>query len=92
MGTTKYPSENYYDSTLSKWGGYDNAYTEMETTVFNYDCPQRKVFKAMDVFSRFFVDPLLKKDCIDRELEAVESEVSVRRLGRSIRRPTLVRS
>ena len=40
MGTEKYPSENHYDSTLSKWGGYDNAYTELETTVFNFDCPQ----------------------------------------------------
>jgi len=31
MGTTKYPQENAYDAFMSKYGGSDNAYTDMVT-------------------------------------------------------------
>ena len=32
MGSEKYPEENAYDSYLSKHGGSDNAFTELEYT------------------------------------------------------------
>ena len=34
MGSEKYPTENAYDDHLSKNGGYSNAYTETERTIY----------------------------------------------------------
>ena len=34
MGSEKYPTENAYDDYLAKNGGYSNAYTEAECTVY----------------------------------------------------------
>jgi nardilysin len=34
MGSEKYPSENAYDDHLHKFGGFSNAYTEAECTVY----------------------------------------------------------
>ena len=80
LGTTDYPVENAYDSFLSQQGGDDNAYTDMEHTLYHYCIPQDgssgdgNVWKALDMFSSFFKCPLLSKDGCTRELNAVESE------------------
>ena len=74
MGTGKFPTENAYDSFLSSNGGSDNAYTELEHTLYHFEIPQEKFFEALDMFAQFFVDPLLLPDAVDRELNAIESE------------------
>uniref|UniRef100_A0A3Q4N875 Nardilysin a (N-arginine dibasic convertase) n=1 Tax=Neolamprologus brichardi TaxID=32507 RepID=A0A3Q4N875_NEOBR len=48
MGSEKYPSENGFDAFLKKHGGSDNASTDCERTIFQFDI-QRKNFKeALD--------------------------------------------
>lgn len=48
MGSSKYPDENGFDAFLKKHGGSDNASTDCERTVFQFDV-QRKYFKeALD--------------------------------------------
>ena len=74
MGTKKYPTENAYDAFLSKHGGSDNAFTEMEYTLYHLEIPQEKLFKALDMFAQFFVHPLLLDDAVDRELNSIDSE------------------
>jgi len=74
MGTKKYPSENAYDAFLQKNGGSDNAFTELEYTLFHFDVCQEQLFEALDMFGQFFVSPLLLPDAMDRELNAIESE------------------
>ena len=74
MGTAKFPTENAYDSFLSSNGGSDNAYTELEYTLYHFEIPQEKFFEALDMFAQFFIDPLLLPDAVDRELNAIESE------------------
>lgn len=72
MGSEKYPSENGFDAFLKKHGGSDNASTDCERTIFQFDV-QRKSFKeALDRLGKhesiFFVfmfvflklSPLLK--------------------------------
>lgn len=55
MGSEKYPSENGFDAFLKKHGGSDNASTDCERTVFQFDV-QRKSFKeALDRWGRMFV-------------------------------------
>jgi len=74
MGTEKFPKENEYDAFLSKNGGSDNAFTELEYTLFHFDVSQEKLWQAMDMFSQFFVSPLLRPEAMERELNAIESE------------------
>lgn len=74
MGTEKYPQENAYDAFLSKHGGSDNAYTEIEYTVYHLEIPQEKLFPALDMFAQFFINPLMKEDAVERELNSIESE------------------
>ncbi|RLW05719.1 hypothetical protein DV515_00004742 [Chloebia gouldiae] len=73
MGSLKYPDENGFDAFLKKHGGGDNASTDCERTVFQFDV-QRKYFKeALDRWAQFFIHPLMIRDAIDREVEAVDS-------------------
>ena len=78
LGTEDFPIENAYDSFLNQHGGDDNAYTDMEHTLYHYCIPQdnnsKHVWKALEMFSSFFKCPLLKGEMADRELKAVESE------------------
>nr|XP_012289935.1 nardilysin isoform X2 [Aotus nancymaae] len=79
MGSLKYPDENGFDAFLKKHGGSDNASTDCERTVFQFDV-QRKYFKeALDRWAQFFIHPLMISDAIDREVEAVDSEYQLAR-------------
>lgn len=74
MGSTKYPEENGYDAFISKHGGSDNAYTELEYTVYHFEIAQEYLGKALDMFAQFFTSPLLSEKSVERELNSIESE------------------
>lgn len=79
MGSEKYPAENGFDAFLKKHGGSDNASTDCERTIFQFDV-QRKFFReALDRWAQFFICPLMIEDAIDREVEAVDSEYQLAR-------------
>ena len=84
-GTETFPTENEYDSFLSRHGGSNNAYTEMEHTLFHFAIPQdsssgtKTVWRAMEMFADFFKRPLLKGNAAERELGAVQSEFELNR-------------
>ena len=85
MGTAKYPVENSYDEYISKHGGGDNAYTEMEHTVYYFDISQSHLFPCLDMFAQFFISPLFKKEGVDRELKSIESEFQLNKNSDSTR-------
>ena len=74
MGNKKYPGENDFDVFLGKNSGDDNAYTELEHTMYHMEVCQEKFAEALDRFGHFFVSPLLLEDAVERELNAIESE------------------
>ncbi|XP_058457946.1 nardilysin-like isoform X2 [Malaya genurostris] len=74
MGSDKYPAENEYDSYISKCGGFDNAVTDLEETTFYFEIDEEYLDGALDRFSSLFVSPLMNRDSICRERDAVESE------------------
>uniref|UniRef100_A0A131Z3S2 Metalloprotease n=1 Tax=Rhipicephalus appendiculatus TaxID=34631 RepID=A0A131Z3S2_RHIAP len=74
MGSSKYPRENFFDSFLNKHGGSDNAYTECERTVYKMEVHQKHLYRALDIFANFFVSPLIRKESMERELEAIDNE------------------
>jgi len=74
LGSEKYPNESYFDEFVSKNGGYSNAYTDTYQTVYYFTVLDDSFEKSMDIFSRFFIDPLFDENSVDREINAIESE------------------
>ncbi|POM73625.1 Nardilysin-like protein [Phytophthora palmivora] len=74
MGSEKYPEEDAFEDFLSSHGGSSNGATECESTRFVFDVDANYLATSLDVFASLFVAPLLRRDAMDRELKAVESE------------------
>uniref|UniRef100_A0A182UQK8 Peptidase M16 N-terminal domain-containing protein n=1 Tax=Anopheles merus TaxID=30066 RepID=A0A182UQK8_ANOME len=74
MGSKKYPRENEYDSFISKCGGFDNAVTDLEETTFYFEIDEAHLDGALDRFASLFTEPLMLRDSVCRERDAVESE------------------
>ncbi|XP_053674496.1 nardilysin-like [Anopheles nili] len=74
MGSKKYPQENEYDSYISKCGGFDNAVTDLEETTFYFEIDESHLEGALDRFASLFTEPLMLRESVCRERDAVESE------------------
>ncbi|KAJ2488560.1 metalloprotease [Coemansia sp. RSA 2050] len=74
MGTEKYPNEDEYKTYISQHGGQYNARTSYAQTRYHFGIANDSFEGALDRLSSFFTKPLFKKDCVDRELCAVDSE------------------
>jgi insulysin len=74
LGTAKYPEEDYFRSYLSQHGGSTNASTSTENTRYHFDVSAEYLQEGLDIFAAFFTAPLLRKDSIEREMKAVDSE------------------
>lgn len=74
MGSAKYPGENEYGDCLSKHNGWSNAYTSTDQTVYFFETTHAGFDSALDRFSQFFVSPLFKESCVEKEIKAVDSE------------------
>jgi len=74
MGTKAYPNENDYQEYILDNGGTFNAMTFHDRTVFAFSVPPFGFEGALDRFSHFFIDPLLRPSCIEREINAIEHE------------------
>lgn len=59
MGSKKYPDENYYDEFIENNGEYANAFTTLHDTCFYYSIGTNFLIESLDIFSQFFIDPLL---------------------------------
>ena len=74
MGSKKFPKENGYAKFVQDNGGTENAWTSCERTTFFFEIQRNSFSVALDMFSQFFIEPLMVKDAMDREREAVDSE------------------
>lgn len=73
-GTKKYPKEGEYHEFIQQNGGSANAYTMCYATNYMFEVKPEALEQALDRFSRFFTEPLLTRNCTDREINAVDSE------------------
>uniref|UniRef100_A0A182W7X3 Nardilysin n=1 Tax=Anopheles minimus TaxID=112268 RepID=A0A182W7X3_9DIPT len=92
MGSKKYPRENEYDSYISKCGGFDNAVTDLEETTFYFEIDEAHLEGALDRFASLFTEPLMLRDSVCRERDAVESEFQTNKNRFSSAREQLVAS
>lgn len=74
LGSKKYPDEKYFNNNIKKYGGFSNAWTDMFETVYYFSVFNDGIEHIMDIFSRFFIDPLFNEDAVQREINAVNSE------------------
>jgi len=74
MGSTKYPKVDYFFDKLQEFGGYSNAYTEGFHTVYYFNVFNEGLNQMIDIFSRFFIDPLFKEETVKKEMNAVNEE------------------
>uniref|UniRef100_H3GWS7 C2 domain-containing protein n=2 Tax=Phytophthora ramorum TaxID=164328 RepID=H3GWS7_PHYRM len=74
MGSNKYPTEDAFEAFLSAHGGSSNGATECESTRFVFDVDAGYLEPALEMFASLFLAPLLRREAMDRELKAVESE------------------
>lgn len=92
MGSEKYPGENEFDQFMQKAGGFDNADTDFDETSFYFNTREEFLDEALDRFSQFFKAPLMLKEAMTREREAVESEFASKKNGEDVRRGQLLSS
>lgn len=74
MGSERFPNENEFSEFISNHGGNDNGSTSESETDFQFEIEQEHLEDGLDRFSSFFISPLLKEDCAEREVNAVDSE------------------
>jgi insulysin len=74
MGSHKYPEVHYFFDKLNELNGHSNAYTSDLNTVYYFSIFNDGLNEIFDIFSRFFIDPLFKKESIDKEINAVNNE------------------
>ncbi|KAJ2256191.1 metalloprotease [Coemansia sp. RSA 455] len=74
LGTEKYPMEGDYKVYLAQNSGKSNAYTSFTETNYYFSLFNDALEGALDRLAQFFISPLFNADCVDRELNAVDSE------------------
>ncbi|KAL4454723.1 hypothetical protein ABPG74_021928 [Tetrahymena malaccensis] len=74
MGSKKYPQEDAFNSIISKSSGSSNAFTAGGNTNYHFQGTHNNLIEILNIWSRFFIDPLLLEDQLQREVQAVDSE------------------
>lgn len=74
LGSKKYPNSTHFVDYITQFGGKFNGYTDFETTGFFFKIHTDRFANAFEIFSRFFIDPLLSKEYVDKEVNSVNSE------------------
>ena len=74
MGSTKYPEVDKYFKQINFNNGSSNAYTARDHTQYHFTIANNMFLKTLDIFSRFFIDPLFDVKYVEKEVNAVDSE------------------
>ena len=78
LGTAKYPKEGAYKEFIKKNGGKNNASTSDIVTCYQFDVAPDFLEPTLDMFAQFFIAPIFNQSATDREINAVDSEHSMR--------------
>lgn len=92
MGSHKYPSENGFDQYIKRCAGFNNAETDFEDTSYYIEVSEKCLSGALDRFSNLIKDPVMLKESMRREREAVDSEFRSKMQGDEVRKEQLFAS
>lgn len=74
LGSKKYPKPTQFVDYITLYGGKFNGFTDFETTGFFFKIHTDRFAQALEIFSRFFIDPLLSEEYVVKEVNSVNSE------------------
>jgi len=74
LGSKKYPKPTHFVDFITLYGGKFNGYTDFENTGFFFKIHSDRFSEAIDIFSRFFIDPLFSAEYVEKEVNSVNSE------------------
>ena len=74
LGSEKYPVINEYSKFMSQNGGYTNAYTSQESTVYGFEVNDSAFPDALDRFGDVMRAPLLDEKYAEKERHTVNAE------------------
>ncbi|PKG96071.1 insulinase family protein [Paraglaciecola sp. MB-3u-78] len=74
LGTTSYPTVGDYSEFVSRHGGTQNAYTQLDHTNYMVAVNNDAYDEALSRFSGFFYEAILDESYADKERNAVHSE------------------
>ena len=75
MGSTKFPDPTYYSDFISQKGGELNAWTDFHSTCYYHSIGCEYFMESLDILSQLLIDPLFDQEFVDKEMNAVESEL-----------------
>ena len=74
LGSKKYPNPTKFVDYITQYSGVFNGYTDFDITAFYFSIHPDYFKKGIDIFARFFIDPLFDKQYIKKEVNSVNSE------------------
>ena len=74
LGSKKYPVINEYSKFMSQNGGYTNAYTAQDATVYGFEVNDNVFGEALDRLGDVMHTPLLDEKYADKERHTVNAE------------------
>jgi len=74
LGCKDYPEEHGFMDFISKCGGETNAFTADNRTNYYFSSESTFFLEGLNMFSGFFIQPLLLENAVEREMNAVHSE------------------
>ena len=76
-GSKKYPEVDLFVDMIKKNNGSFNAYTSGDETNYHFSSSMNSFESILEVWSRFFIDPLLDPQSQQKEINAVQSEFDI---------------
>lgn len=74
LGTKKYSDPSGFDNFVAAHGGWNNAYTASEVTVYFATVSEDAAKEGFDRFADFFNAPLFDETYVEKEVHAIDSE------------------
>jgi insulysin len=74
LGSKKFDKPTYFVDFITQHNGKFNGYTDFDTTGFFFKINTDKFRHGLEIFSRFFIDPLFSLEYVEKEVNSVNSE------------------
>ncbi len=75
-GSKNYPSD--ISKIINSFGGYLNAYTSYDQTVYYINLPSNRIYEAMDILWDMVFEPLFREEDIESEKNIIFHEMEMR--------------
>ena len=74
LGSKSEKKETLFFDTISTKNGKFNGFTALESTAFFFNISSNAFEEAINIFSKFFINPPFDKTYVDKEINSVNSE------------------